>query len=71
MLIFVHFGEVPFNINMVRPERHYRHDPHRFPAGWYDMGDKHHPRLQLLERLPKWIKGGVIGGAGGAGIAGN
>jgi len=35
------------------------------------MSDKLHRRLQMLDRIPDWIKGGVVGGAGGAGIAGN
>jgi hypothetical protein len=61
----------PLNINMVRPERHYRHDPHRFPAGWGEMGKRPDPEWQVFDRVPDWLKGSVVGGVGGAVVAGD
>ena len=50
-----------WNGNYVTPQRHYFHDPYRYPRGWRDLGPKWHPILQQLDRLPNVYKGMILG----------
>ncbi|MEQ1932232.1 MAG: RHS repeat-associated core domain-containing protein, partial [Parvularculaceae bacterium] len=59
------------NGSWVKPARHYRHDPSRWPSGWDKFGDRLPRSLQYLDRVPDWLKGSAAGGALGAAAAGN
>jgi hypothetical protein len=61
-----------WNGNYVTPQRHYYHDPYRYPKGWRDFGPKWPGPIQQLDRVPNVYKGGVASGAAaGASAAGN
>jgi hypothetical protein len=66
------FGRSRLNGNYVTPQRHYQHDPYRYPRGWRDMGPRYNPVRQQYDRIPNSIKGGAAGaGYGAAGNAAN
>jgi len=48
------------NGNMVSEQRHYKHDPKRFPTGWQDMGPRFPKAIGMADRVPDVIKGGAI-----------
>lgn len=58
------------NGSYVTPRRHFRHDRHRHPTGWRDMGERLPRELQIADRIPDWMKvsigGGAVGGAANA-----
>jgi RHS repeat-associated protein len=61
-----------WNGNYVAPQRHYYHDPYRYPRGWRDLGPKWPAPIQQLDRIPNVYKGAAAGGAAaGAGAAAN
>ena len=55
-----------WNGNWVKPKRHYKHDPFRYPKGYRDWGSKYPGWLQQLDRIPDVYKGAAAGGAYGA-----
>ncbi|MBV9470595.1 MAG: RHS repeat-associated core domain-containing protein, partial [Abitibacteriaceae bacterium] len=61
------FGLSKWNGNYVSPARHYMHDPFRFPRGWKQLGDRFHPILQQLDRVPRVYYGIGAGAAWGLG----
>jgi RHS repeat-associated protein len=52
-----------WNGNYVSPQRHYYHDPFRYPKGWKDLGPKWPKPLQQLDRIPNVYKGAGVGGS--------
>lgn len=54
------------NGNFVSSARHYLHDPFRYPRDWRLIGEKWHPFIQQLDRIPNVYKGVAAGGAAGA-----
>jgi RHS repeat-associated protein len=59
----------PWNGNYVTPERHYKHDPYRYPRGWKTMGDRLDGLEKHLDRIPTSVKGaGLYGGASAGAI---
>jgi RHS repeat-associated protein len=56
-----------FNGSWATPQRHYRHDPFRFPKGWKQMGDRYNPFRAGVDRMPDWLKASL--GSGGVGSA--
>jgi RHS repeat-associated protein len=62
----------PMNGSYVSPVRHYKHDPFRHLRNARELyGDKWHPALQQLDRIPNWMKGGAAGGGAGAAAGGS
>jgi RHS repeat-associated protein len=62
-----------WNGNFVSPQRHYYHDPFRYPRGWRDFGPKWNPAAQQFDRIPNVYKGAALGagyGAAGAAMSG-
>jgi hypothetical protein len=59
-------GRSRLNGNYVDPARHYKHDPFRYPKGWRELGNRYHPLLQQLDRVPRTIYGTAAGTAWGA-----
>jgi uncharacterized protein RhaS with RHS repeats len=57
------------NGSWVSPQRHFLHDPIRFPRGWRDFGNRFKPYEQALDRIPDWLKGTLGAGAVGAVIS--
>jgi RHS repeat-associated protein len=53
------------NGSWVTPARHHRHDPFRYVKGM-DRHDKWSPALQMLDRVPDWLKASVGSGAAGS-----
>lgn len=47
------FGRSRFNGNYVTRARHYKHDPHRYPAGWRNLGPRYNPVVRQLDRVPR------------------
>ncbi len=59
-----------WNGNYVTPNRHYKHDPYRYPPRSQRSGDKWPRPMQQLDRIPNVYKGSLIGGSvTGAGAA--
>ncbi|WP_265665209.1 hypothetical protein [Verminephrobacter aporrectodeae] len=52
--------------NYVSPERHFRHDPHRYPSGWDKLGDRFPFWKQQFDRIPHVYKGGAAAPIAGA-----
>lgn len=61
------------NGSWVTPKRHFKHDPHRNPVGSGNggMGQRLHPALQKLDRIPDWMKASGGAGLGGAIVSAN
>ena len=57
------------NGSWVKPKRHYKHDPHRWPKDWQKMGDRLPPWLQAVDRIPDWLKASTFAGSVGAAVA--
>jgi len=61
-----------WNGNYVTPQRHYYHDPHRYPPGWRDLGPRWPWPARQFDRIPNTYKGaGAGGGAAAASAAGS
>ncbi|MFV0477652.1 MAG: RHS repeat-associated core domain-containing protein [Parahaliea sp.] len=61
-----------WNGNYVTPNRHYKHDPYRYPRRNQRSGEKWPAPMQQLDRIPNVYKGAAAGGAAaGASAAGN
>ena len=50
------------NGSWVRPERHFRHDPSRYPSGWATFRERLPGWLQRADRIPDWMR--VSAGSG-------
>ena len=61
-----------FNGSWVTPERHFKHDPFRnpFSKGQNRMSDKWHPAIQLMDRIPDWMKASTASGLAGSRFSG-
>jgi len=63
------FGKSTLNGNYVSPQRHYMHDPYRYPRGWRNLGPRYSPPVQQLDRVPRVVYGCTAGAAvGGASV---
>jgi RHS repeat-associated protein len=61
-----------WNGNYVTPQRHYYHDPYRYPPGWRDLGPRLPGPARQFDRIPNTYKGaGAGGGAAAASAAGS
>lgn len=56
------FGRSKLNGNYVSPERHFKHDPFRYPKGWQEMGSRYGAPHKIWDRLPTAVKGAMAGG---------
>jgi RHS repeat-associated protein len=57
------FGRSRANGNFVSAQRHFRHDPYRYPRGWREMGDRFGSVGRQLDRVPSALYGAAAGGA--------
>lgn len=57
------FGRSRANGNYVSPQRHFQHDPYRYPRGWREMGDRFGSAGRALDRVPRSLYGAGAGGA--------